>query len=67
MVGPVFDVTVDAAHVLGFVFFAMTYATGVPLLMPLLCVACLAFWFVNRLQLLRFEKKPPKFGAALAR
>ena len=58
-VGPVFDATVSYANMMALVFFAMIYAPGIPLLMPLTCVACTACFYVDKLLLCRYYQRPP--------
>ena len=61
-VGPAFDTTYGTARIVGFIFYAMTYSSGVPLLMPLCCGAIVIFYGLDKLTLLRFEQRPPKAG-----
>lgn len=62
LVGPVFDTSINYAHFLSMFFFAMTYATGLPIMMPLAFAALSIVFFVDRLMLLRFNQKPPQMG-----
>jgi hypothetical protein len=61
-VGPVFDATANQAQVLANIFFAMTYAAGLPISMPLAMVACIFYFYMDKLLLLRYFQKPPVLG-----
>jgi hypothetical protein len=61
-VGPIFDATTNQAQVLANVFFAMTYAAGLPISMPLAMVACIFYFYMDKLLLLRYFQRPPKLG-----
>lgn len=62
LVGPVFDTSINYAHFLSMFFFAMTYATGLPIMMPMALAALSVVFLVDRLMLLRFNQKPPQMG-----
>jgi hypothetical protein len=62
LVGPVFDTSINYAHFLSMFFFAMTYATGLPIMMPMAFAALTVVFLVDRLMLLRFNQKPPQMG-----
>lgn len=66
-VGPVFDSTDHSAQLLTLLFFAMMYAPGLPLLMPLCCFAFVLYFRVDKLLLCRFYQKPPNIGDAAIR
>ena len=61
-VGPIFDATTNQAEVLALVFFAMTYAAGLPIAMPLMFVASGLYFWVDKLFLCRYFQRPPKLG-----
>jgi hypothetical protein len=63
-VGPVFDATMHTAQLLTLLFFAMTFAPGLPLLMPLCCFAFILYFRIDKFLLCRFYQKPPHFGDA---
>jgi hypothetical protein len=58
-VGPLFDSSISCAHFLSMLFFSMTYATGLPLLMPMAFVTLTISFCIDKLLLLRFYEKPP--------
>ena len=62
LVGPVFDTSINYANFLSMFFFAMTYATGLPIMMPMAFTALSVVFLVDRLMLLRFNQKPPQMG-----
>ena len=66
-VGPVFDSTDHTAQLLTLLFFAMLYAPGLPLLMPLCCFAFTLYFRVDKFLLCRFYQKPPHIGDAAMR
>ena len=66
-VGPVFDSTTHTAHLLTLLFFAMTFAPGLPLLMPLCCFAFIMYFRIDKYLLCRFYQKPPQLGDAAIR
>jgi hypothetical protein len=61
-VGPVFDATTHTAQLLTLLFFAMMFAPGLPLLMPLCCLTFVMYFRVDKLLLCRFYQKPPQIG-----
>ena len=62
VVGPVFDPSVSNAYFLSVLFFAMTYSAGLPIMMPMACIALNVLRFMDRLLLLRLNIKPPQMG-----
>lgn len=66
-VGPVFDSTTHTAQLLVLLFFAMTFAPGLPLLMPLCCFAFILYFRIDKFLLCRFYQKPPQLGDAAIR
>jgi hypothetical protein len=66
-VGSVFDCSTHTAKLLALLFFAMTYAAAIPILMPLLAITFGLFFYVDRLLLCRFYQKPPNLGDASMR
>jgi hypothetical protein len=66
-VGPVFDSTTHTAQLLTLLFFAMTFAPGLPLLMPLCCFAFILYFRIDKFLLCRFYQKPPQLGDAAIR
>jgi hypothetical protein len=63
-VGSTFDSTDHSAQLLTLLFFAMMYAPGLPLLMPLCCFAFTVYFRVDKLLLCRYYQKPPNVGDA---
>ena len=61
-VGQVFDSTDHTAQLLTLLFFAMMYAPGLPLLMPLCCFAFTLYFRVDKYLLCRYYQKPPHIG-----
>jgi hypothetical protein len=61
-IGPLFHLSQKNAHFLSMLFFAMTYAAGLPMLMPMAFVTLSVLFQVDRLLLLRFNQKPPLVG-----
>lgn len=57
--GPLFDSSISCAHFLSMLFFSMTYATGLPLLMPMAFATLTISFYIDKMLLLRFYKKPP--------
>ncbi len=66
-VGGVFDSTDHSAQLLTLLFFAMMFAPGLPLLMPLCCFAFILYFRVDKLLLCRYYQKPPNVGDAAVR
>lgn len=66
-VGPVFDSTDHTAQLLTLLFFSMTFAPGLPLLMPLCCFAFALYFRVDKLLLCRYYQAPPHVGDATIR
>lgn len=58
-VGPVFDATISYANIMALLFFAMIYAPGIPLLIPLTCITCTVLFYVDKLLLCRYYQRPP--------
>lgn len=63
-VGPVFDSTDHTAQLLTLLFFSMTFAPGLPLLMPLCGFAFLLYFNIDKFLLCRFYQRPPQLGDA---
>lgn len=66
-VGPVFDSTDHTAQLLTLLFFSMTFAPGLPLLMPLCCFTFVLYFRVDKLLLCRYYQAPPHIGDATIR
>ena len=64
-VGPVFETSFSSANVLTLVFFAMTYACGLPLLMPLLAFTLILFFNLDKLMICRFNHKPARISVGI--
>lgn len=60
-----FDIVTNTAQMTTLVFFAMLYASGLPLLIPVACVTFISYFFLYKTLVLRFYKKPPRVGAAI--
>ena len=56
--GPEFDPTVNTAELLLLTFFSMTFAAGIPIMMPLACVTFVTYFFVEKMLFLHYYKKP---------
>lgn len=65
MVGDIFDSTDHASQLLTLLFFAMTYAPGLPLLMPLSFVAFVLYFRVDKFLVCRYYRKPLNIGPAV--
>lgn len=61
-VGPVFDVTGNQALLLALLFFMMTYATGLPITVPMSFITFTLFFYTDKLLLCRFFERPPQVG-----
>ena len=61
-VGPVFPSSMNNAYFLSMLFFSMTYACGLPLLIPMAFILFSILFHVDRLLLLRYNRKPPHMG-----
>mmetsp|Transcript_20473 Transcript_20473/g.45552 ORF Transcript_20473/g.45552 Transcript_20473/m.45552 type:complete len:1419 (+) Transcript_20473:89-4345(+) len=61
-----FDVRVRTGQVLAWVFTAMTYSAGVPLMVPLAAFSLLMLFRNDKYYLLRFYKRPDEIGKELA-
>lgn len=66
-VGPVFETSYATAQSLALAFFAMTFASGLPLLMPLASVAFTVFFTVDKFLICRFYQRPPKISEGVIR
>lgn len=60
-VGPEFDITVATAQNLSLLFFAMTYASALPLLMPISTVLLLVSYTIDKFLICRYYRRPRKF------
>mmetsp|Transcript_16932 Transcript_16932/g.25540 ORF Transcript_16932/g.25540 Transcript_16932/m.25540 type:complete len:1258 (+) Transcript_16932:167-3940(+) len=65
--GGVFDTTVHTAQLLSLLFFGMTYAGGMPLMMPLLAATFCFYFATDKMLLLRYYQIPPKMSDAVMR
>lgn len=63
--GGVFDTTQHTAQLLALLFFAMTYAGGLPLLTPLLALTFVIYYRGDKALLCKHYEKPPKIGDAI--
>lgn len=57
-VGPLFNSTSNTGFLLAFVFFCMTFAPGIPILMPLTSAIFLCFYYLEKLLLCRYYQCP---------
>jgi hypothetical protein len=64
-VGPEFDIVTNTATMLTLVFFAMIYASGLPILIPVACITFICYFGFYKTLVLRFYKKPPRVGAGI--
>lgn len=65
--GPEFDVCAATSQVMLLLFVAMTFAAGLPVLMPLACVFFLYYYIVDKTLLMRFNERPPVIGIGITR
>eukprot|EP00607_Mallomonas_marina_P004038 CAMPEP_0182439282 /NCGR_PEP_ID=MMETSP1167-20130531/86340_1 /TAXON_ID=2988 /ORGANISM="Mallomonas Sp, Strain CCMP3275" /LENGTH=409 /DNA_ID=CAMNT_0024632949 /DNA_START=2933 /DNA_END=4162 /DNA_ORIENTATION=- len=56
-VGPVFEYTANSAFLVAMLFFAMTYAPGLPIVMPLIAGMFILYFIVDKILVLRFFRK----------
>lgn len=61
-VGNKFDETDNFAHLLALLFFGMMYASGLPILVPLMCLTFSLYFYTDKLLLSRYFMKPPRQG-----
>ena len=61
-IGPEVKITLHTAQLLSYIFFAMTFASGLPLMLPLITLSFIMYFNVDKLLLLRFNVKPPYMG-----
>jgi len=66
-VGPIFDSTTHTAQLLTLLFFAMTFAPGLPLMMPLCCFTFIMYFRIDKMLLCRFYQRPPQLGDSAIR
>lgn len=66
-VGPVFDATTNQAQLLSLLFFTMTYAPGLPIMLPLCAMACFFIFLIDKRLLCRYNEKPPRIGDEIMR
>jgi hypothetical protein len=64
-VGPEFDIVSNTAQMVTLVFFAMLYASGLPLLVPVACVTFMAYFGFYKNLILRYYKRPPRVGTGI--
>jgi len=64
-VGPVFDPTLNQAQLLSLVFVAMTFAPGIPVLMPLACFIFTLYFRADKRLVLWYYEKAPHMGAGI--
>jgi hypothetical protein len=65
LVGPDFDITVATAQNLALFFFAMTYATALPLLMPLGFILLMLSYWTDKMLICRYYQRPPYSGTGV--
>ena len=65
--GPEFDPTVNTAELLLLTFFSMTFAAGIPIMMPLACVTFVAYFFVEKMLFLHYYKTPSHLDDGVTR
>jgi hypothetical protein len=59
--GPDFPITIRTAQILTCVFVCMMYAPGLPLMMPIAMCSMIMTFFVDKLLLIKFYRRPPRF------
>lgn len=57
--GPPFQIAISIAQLLAVLFFGMTFASGLPILMPIACVMFIVHFWVDKLMLCRYNRRPP--------
>ena len=65
--GPEFDPTVNTAELLLLTFFSMTFAAGIPIMMPLACVTFVTYFFVEKMLFLHYYKTPSHLDDGVTR
>lgn len=63
--GRAFDYTLHYAQLLALLFVGMTFASGIPIFMPLLAATFALYHFFNKMLILRRYKKPPHMGVGI--
>lgn len=64
-VGNIFDTTIHTSQLIALTFMAMTYGSGMPILMPLSFMTFILYFYVDKFMLCKFNKKPPHMGDAV--
>ena len=60
--GPVFNTSNNTAQALTIAFVAITYAPGIPLLMPCACLSFYLFFTIDKWLISRFYHRPPRIS-----
>jgi len=63
--GPVFDIAESYAAAMNLIFTALTFSSGMPLILPLAAFALLIQYLVDKYVVLRWAKKGPIIGPIL--
>ena len=62
IIGPEFQPGLQAAQILIIIFMSMTFASGIPLFMPLGCIACFVYFGINKWLICKYYMKPAYLG-----
>jgi hypothetical protein len=63
-VGPVFDYTKNKSYLLMLLFLAMSFGTGLPILLPFSCITFTLYFVVDRYLICSYYQKPPHVGVS---
>jgi hypothetical protein len=59
--GEEFDISMQTAQALAFLFLTMIYCGGLPLLLPIFTIYLILKYWIEKYKILRIYKKPPRF------
>jgi hypothetical protein len=62
-----FDVVLNTSQILALIFYVMTFAGGLPILIPLLAIVLLIYFNLHKRLLCRFYRRPAKIDDAIIR
>ena len=66
-IGPVFSPTTNTAEMLLLTFFAMTFAAGIPIMMPLIFLAYVIYFFMDKMLFIHYYKTPAHLDDGVTR
>ena len=61
--GPEFDISFWSAQAITFIFVVLMYCGAVPLMIPVCFIYLILRYWVDKYQVLKFYKKPPRYEA----